>query len=295
MRLLASCLFVLAVLLAYCAGKAEADHNSPWLPGLPTPVMKRGMERGFLTYRLDTNAGKYPGFRAQAADVAQAGLFGMGIPAYEITAGVPDIWLTSPTDATFVSTCGSGAAGCIEYYLDPIIIYFRLSGLQYPDWKTTIAHEGINFGHALGEHEQYYDKTFTCKSLADLIRLGPGPTVMSCGTGLWQPQPFDIETVSTVMLPQRFSGGALQGGIVWHGGWDTATTRLAVFYRIYSGFLYWSGQHVTLSRSNCTAIVCGGFFLENPPGACVDIYIGFENALPGSWGRSLQRVGGTPC
>ena len=290
MRLLASCLFVLAVLLAYCAGKAEADHNSPWLPGLPSPVMERAQQRGFLTYRLDQGASAYPNFRTQAADVAQAGLFGLGIPAFE-TDGAPDIWLTMPADQTFISTCGSGAAGCILYWADPILIYFRRA-LFYPDWKTTLAHEGINYGHALGEHEQYYDKTFTCKSLADLIRLGPGPTVMSCGTGLWQPQPFDIETVSAVMLPQQFRGGALQGNVVWYGGSDARTTRIAILFRTYAGYLYFSGRYLT-PVVGCQAIVCGGAVVD--AGRCQEVLLGHENALPGSWGRELQSVGWSSC
>ena len=142
-------IFLLAFgLILILTSPASADHNQV-LPGTPSKVMKRVMERGYLTYRLDEAAAAYPGFRSQASQVAIAGYEGLGIDAVEIFSGTPDIWLTMPADATFTSTCGPGAAGCIYYWADPVMIYFRRA-LLYSDWKTTIAHEGINYGHAMG-------------------------------------------------------------------------------------------------------------------------------------------------
>lgn len=206
---------------------AYLDHNGATLPGLPTPVIKRTMERGFVTYRLDANSAAYPGFRQAASDVAAAGDLGLGIPAFEVD-GAPDIWLTMPDDATFIATCGSGAAGCILYWADPIIIYFRRA-LFYsgPSWRTTIAHEGINYGHAMGEHEQYNDADFICTRKTW--------TVMDCGSGVWKPQPFDVATVCSVLDPQgvRFTGCGFNPappdceGPVEASGlyWDSCTQR----------------------------------------------------------------------
>ena len=162
--------------------------------------MKRVQVQGYVTYRLDAGTVAYPGFREQAAAVAGAGFAAIGIDAFEVT-GPPDIWLTFPDDATFISTCGAGAAGCILYWQDPIMIFFRRA-LLYSDWKTTIAHEGINYGHSMGQHEQYFDQgEFRCNTAATY-------TVMSCGTGVWRPQPFDVETVCAVMdaSASRFTG-----------------------------------------------------------------------------------------
>ena len=272
---------------------AHSDHNGPTLPGIPTAVMSRVKAQGFVTYRLEANAAAYPNFRVQAQDVALAGVRLVGIDAWETT-GQPDIWLTMPDDLTFINTCGSRAAACIVYQADPIIIYFRRA-LLYSDWRSTIAHEGINYGHAMGEHEQYDDRNFRCRSLAELQLNGPGATVMSCGFPyLWEAQPFDIQTVQSVMFPQRFDGGALDGLTVWHGGSDQHTTRIAVFYRTYLGYLFFTGQYAVPVKG-CTVIVCGGFTLTLPIGACTDAFIGHENALRGSWLRELQRVGGVPC
>lgn len=176
--------------------RVYADHNR-WLPGIPTPVMNRGLERGFVTYRLDTNSASYPGFRADATKIALAGLTELGIEAIEVTSGTPDIWLTMPSDASFITICGQGAAGCVEYWGEVVFIYFRRA-LLYKSYDTTIAHEGLNYGHTFGEHEQYFDSNgqFAC----DVTRFD---TVMSCGTGVWYPQPYDIATVHEYTLPKR--------------------------------------------------------------------------------------------
>lgn len=181
-------------------GHSDVDANHlQWLPGscgqdvrsCPTPVIQKAITRGYVTYDLDAQTAAYPNFRAQAQQVAAAGLQGLGIEAREVTTGA-DIHLTMPDDATFIKVCGSGAAGCIVYWSDPIVVYFRKS-LLYTDWKTAIGHEGLNYGHALGQHERYFDNgEFRCDTTARY-------TVMSCGTGVWEPQPFDVETVCAVI------------------------------------------------------------------------------------------------
>lgn len=187
-------------LLVALQGHSDTNANHlQFLPGLcgqdvrtcPTPVIKKAIDRGFVTYALDANTAAYPNFKAQAIAVAAAGLEGTRIEAREVTSS-PDIWLTMPDDATFIDVCSSGAAGCIVYWADPIIVYFR-KALLYNDWKTTISHEGLNYGHAMGQHERYFDNgEFRCDTTARY-------TVMSCGTGVWMPQPFDVETVCAVI------------------------------------------------------------------------------------------------
>ena len=192
----------IAVALASSIGTARGDHiYPPLLPSLcagqdvstcPTPHIVKARENRVVTYRLDQGTLAYPGFRQQAADVAAAWYASVGVEGREITEGIPDLWLTFPSDSAFLDVCGDGAAACIQYWADPVMVYFRRS-LLYGDWKTAITHEGINGGHALGLHERYDDRNFRC------ISNPQPPTVMSCGSGIWQPQPFDIEWTCIVL------------------------------------------------------------------------------------------------
>lgn len=190
---------VLISLLASEVKQASAKHQ-PLLPGscgqtvdiCPTPHIRKAIERKVVTYRLDQGTLAYPGFRQQAADVAAAWFATVGVEGREITEGTPDLYLTFPSDSAFLSVCGDGAAGCIQYWGDPVMVFFRRA-LLYGDWKTAISHEGINGGHALGEGEQYYDNgEFRCDPAATY-------TVMSCSTGVWQPQPFDKDLVCRIL------------------------------------------------------------------------------------------------
>jgi len=259
------------------SGPAQADHNR-WLPGIPSKVMNKAIERGYVTYRLDETTAAYPNFRLQAAAVAQAGLNGVGIEAREITSGTPDIWLTMPTDSTFISTCGQGAAGCIYYWADPVMIYFRRS-LLYVDWKTTIAHEGLNYGHTMGQHEQYFDNgTFSCKASATY-------TVMSCGTGVWRPQPYDIETVWAFIVPFKISGfygfSYLSTGVLgyWCGMDTVRGTRVAIMAKAPDGSIYWSGVHRNVKTG------CDSMMIEGGPGWCY--LVSQENGF--NWQRGELR------
>lgn len=290
---------IFAILAALIPTTVLAHHRGDTLPGIPTTIMKRAMDRGFVTFRFDASASVYPNFRSQVSAVAESGNFWLGIPAFETT-DRPDIWLTMPDDSTFISTCGSEAAACVTYASDPGFIFFRRA-LGYFDWKTAIAHEGINYGHIFGEHEQYDDINFRCRSVSELLADGPGLTVMSCGTPLWEPQPFDIRTVRAVTMPQLNSGGALDLSgskpIVWYGPSDGRTTRVAVFFENYLGDLYWTGQYaIPVPPCGDPWGICGALEVESPyiDQRCLNVYIGHENALPGSWGPK-QYVGSTPC
>ena len=161
-----------------------------------TPVMARVLQRGYVTYALDQASEAYPGFRSQAADVAIASAYVIGFGARDVTdtGETADIWLVMPTDQAFVSTCGSGAAACILYWNDPIIIYFRRA-LLYSDWRSTIGHEGLNDGHAMGQHERYFDDgEFRCDLAATY-------TVMSCGTGVKYPTAWDRDVIWNILVP----------------------------------------------------------------------------------------------
>ena len=165
-------------------------HHTPngILPGLPTPVIKRMYQRGYVTYALDAATASYPNFRTQAADVARANLGTLTLLAIEVAlSNQPDIILQMPDDTTFINTCGKGAAACIYPWADPIPVYFRRA-LAFYDWKSTLGHEGLNNGHAMGQHEMYNDTTFTC--LPDRIW-----TTMSCGTGTWYAGQYSLYDV----------------------------------------------------------------------------------------------------
>ena len=211
-------IIALALIYIFAGGvkQAESSHLR-WLPGLcgqdvrtcPTPVMQKARDRGYVTYAFDAQAAAYPNFKAQAQQVATAGLTAVGLDAREVANGA-DIILTMPDDATFINVCGSGAAGCIVYWADPIIVYFR-KALLYNDWKTTISHEGLNYGHAMGQHERYFDNgEFRCDTTATY-------SVMSCGTGVWMPQPFDVETVCAVIKMVWCGQAPAQTFPFWNG------------------------------------------------------------------------------
>ena len=222
--------------------------------------------------------------------MAYAGLIALGIPAYETT-GQPDIWLVMPDDQTFVDICGGQAAACVTYANDPVFVYFRRA-LFYSDWRSTISHEGISYGHVFGEHEQYDDVNFRCRSILELLQDGPGLTVMSCGTGLWEPQVFDVSTVHATVLPRSFNGGLLiTNTFMYYGGSDSRTRRIAVFFETYTGYIYWTGFYLPARQCNDPYVCESGNIPD--PGTCQGVLLGHENALPGSWGRNLVMVNGS--
>ena len=282
MRLLASLLFILAVFLAYCAGKAEADHSGNWLPLVPnTPLMQNIEADGLVTYCFNPRASNYPNFRAQVRDVSDGYTAFAGIDFLEVPSGSGcEVIHSMPDD----HDCGSGCAAWILYANWPVLIEYKWQ-LGYADWRSTIGHE---MGHGvLGLHEQYRDSgSISC--------TGKTWTVMDCGSGVRYPQTFDTTNGHLVLLPQLFNGGALDGNFVWYGSSDRATSRIAVVYGTYTGYRFFTGQY--LPAKVCpNPYVCGGEALTLPLGACTDVFIGHENAARASWGRQLQRVGGTPC
>lgn len=254
---------------------AEAKHQ-PILPGVPTRVMLRAIDRGYVTYALDRDTAAYPGFRAQAGQIAAAGFTAFGLEAREITAAgsaalKPDIWLTMPDDQTFVAICSEAAAACVTYTNDPIIEYYRRA-LLYADWKSAISHEGLNYGHTMGEGEQYFDEgELRCD-------LNAKYTVMSCGTGVWEPQPFDISILRLNLLPRKagyVGGGRHPDGtrFVFYCDADLVhTTRVALLaYTTATGAYEWTGVNIPLAKG------CNGWNVAATPGVCY--WLSFENGF----------------
>lgn len=176
-----------------------------------TPAIQSTIQKGYVTYCLDERLSIYPGFRAQAHQVAAEGLYTTQISAYEVGCWEsPDARLMAPDDQTFINICGQGAAGCITYWTRPANIYLRLA-LNYNStsgWRTTIAHEGLNAGHLLGQHEGYNDLTFSCTRQTD--------TIMDCGSGQWVPQLYkDIFAIWNIVIPDQPS----QAGSYWNDHW----------------------------------------------------------------------------
>ncbi|OGT54301.1 MAG: hypothetical protein A3E01_15160 [Gammaproteobacteria bacterium RIFCSPHIGHO2_12_FULL_63_22] len=276
MRRLALVLFVAGLLLVLTA-PTQADHFQT-LPGVPSKIMRRAMERGYLTYRYDDATANYPNFKPQNAAIFLDQLLTIGVEYVEITAGVPDVWLTMPDDQTFINSCGPGAAACITYANDPVVVAYRRA-LLYFDWKSTSGHE---FGHNLGLHEQYLDNgQFACKPISQEAY----PTVMNCGTGRWQLQPIDISLIRAVMVPRPISGfygfSYTASGVFsyWCGGDTVRGTRVAIMAVAPDGTAYWSGIHRTITSG------CDGIQIIGEPGWCYRALP--ENSF--SWRVGLQR------
>ena len=274
---------VAALLAALLPLPIVADHNpGGLLPNLPTSFIKKAEAQGYVTYALDQNARAYPNFREQAQQVVQAGIDALNIPAYEV-ADNPMLWLTMPADGTFLSICGNGAAGCIQYWGDPVMVFFRRA-LLYTDWRSAIGHEGINYGHAFGEHEQYDDVHFICTRKTW--------TVMDCGSGVWQPQPFDVDLVRKVVVPQPVNGASLDlsgrygAAVLWYGPSSQPARRVAVFIETVGFPLVWAGFWGPVSTSGIEGVAAPYL-----PNTCM--WIGAENALPTTWGASMVLAGCT--
>lgn len=271
---------VLAV-MGWPVPTASSDHSGSWLPLVPdTPMMRNLQADGVVSWCLDSRAAAYPAFRDQVIDVMRGYAAAAGLDWIEVAPG-------GGCEVVHSMPATHGCSGCAAWVLYanwPVLIEYRWQ-LGYSDWRSTIGHE---LGHALGGlHEQYADSggQLACKRQTW--------TVMDCGSGVRYPTAWDVARSHEMLLPQRHAGGLLAGPVVWYGGSDSATTRLAVVYETYAGYRYWAGQYLT-PAVGCAALVCGGGVIQGA-GVCTGVYIGHENALRASWGRELQLVGWTPC
>lgn len=279
-RLRYAAIFVLAFCLValLLSGPAQADHQQI-LPGVPTKIMKRAMERGYLTYRYDEATAAYPNFKAQTTAVLTEHLAKFGIEYREIFEGTPDVWFVMPEDLKYLGQCGDGSAGCITYANDPVVVAYRRA-LLFADYGTVIGHE---LAHLLGLHEQYYDSggQFRCRPLAEM----PYPSVMSCGTGIKTLQPVDVALTRGLMVPlpiQGFYGMSYLPDRVegYYCGADAVRgTRTAVMAIAPDGTAYWSGLHLPVGPG------CFSFRIVGDPGWCYAVLA--ENGF--SWRVGAQR------
>lgn len=288
--LISAIVLALMFLAVWQVERASSHHSGPWLPYAgKTALMLNIKADGVVNWCADSRARNYPGFMNQVRQVNAEYSAIVGVSFQEVGQGAGCEVVHSMPDYNFCSGC----AAHIFYANWPVLIEYKYT-LGYADWQTTIGHE---LGHGiLGLHEQYTDTGFIgCRSLSRLIAEGPGPTVMSCGTGIKYPTEWDRDNGWAKLIPWYFNGGALGAGpFIWYGGSDENTTRVAVWMETYAGFQFWTGQYLEAVR-DCTAIVCGGAPLALPIGPCTSVLLGHENAMPGSYGRALQRIGGTPC
>ena len=142
--------------------------------------------------------------------------------------------------------------------------------------------------HCSTRRDEDYDDDRTDGT--DYLRCIPSGSIMGCGAA----SPRDYTTLDDAVFyaehyPQTFTGGVFANGTWFYGASDDRTYRLAVYYRTYTGFTFWSGQQLPVSSGIAT------FVPSLPLGPCTDVLLGSENGLQGSWGRGLQRIGGTAC
>lgn len=218
---------LVAIVVAPEVRMAKADHAGPWLPVYgqtgqditALPAQRRALERGWVTYCFDSVAAAYPSFKTQAMQTVEAAYAMHGINAVEVAWGsdptaseVCDVRHTMPPDATFLNTCGQGAAACIQYWAPQVNIFYRRS-LGFWDWRSTFCHEGApNSGHFMGLHEHYNDREFKSN--------GRSWTCMDFGTFVWQTTAYDRDRIWNAWVPDRPAAATLT---VESNGWATVS------------------------------------------------------------------------
>ena len=160
-----------------------------------------------------------------------------------------------------------------------------MSGWYLRSQIAVALHEDCHALADCGEQYHHTDGTIYC--------TGKAWSVMDCGLGhALFIQPFDLSLFANFNYPQWHHGGRLVGNTLYYGGSDARTTRVAVFFETYAGYRYFSGRYLT-PAVGCSAIVCGAATVD--PGFCMGVWLGHENALPGSWLRNLEPAGWTNC
>jgi len=195
--------------------------------------------------------------------------------------------------AAFAAACGSEAVACVgsDYpgyprncdakYNGPYMATFW----SFDSRKSVVKHEWM---HCSTRRAEDYDDDRTDGT--DYLRCIPSGSIMGCGPNAPKDYTaFDDAVFVAEHYPQTFTGGVFANGTWFYGASDSRTTRLAVYYRTYAGFTFWPGQQLPVSSGIAT------FVPSLPLGPCTDVLLGSENGLQGSWGRGLQRIGGTAC
>lgn len=171
---------------------ARADHNL-YLPLVPnTPLMQSIKATQEVLWCVNDRAAAYPNFVDQVRDVNDQYTQRTSIKHRQVAWGTPaSTGCQEQHNMAWGLQCG-GCAAHVFYANWAVVIEYK-EDLLFTDWRTAIGHE---IGHArLGLGERYRDSggTIGCDSgLQGMInRLGYA-SVMSCGTGVMYPQPFDV-------------------------------------------------------------------------------------------------------
>jgi len=287
--------------LGVCTAKeAEAHHQGPIFP-IPRSLFTQELEfeatgEWWWYYRQDCSGGNIYN-DIQGAFLDTMWRYNILMPEGDPSDGRISQANISTCAAAFAAACGSEAVACVgsDYpgyprncdakYNGPYMATFY----SFDSRKSVPKHE---LQHCMTRRAEDYDDDRTDGT--DYLRCIPSGSIMGCGPNAPKDYTaFDDAVFYAEHFPQSFTGGVLVDENVFYGSSDTRTTRLAVYIRIYSGYTFWSGQVVDDVCGNPG--VCGAFALSLPLGPCTDVLLGSENGLPGSWGRGLQRVGGTSC
>lgn len=272
----------------YLRSPVDAGYDGP--PPAPLAQQKALIDTGVWVWEYRQDAG-VPSIKPAILEAHRDFTSEVGI-LYIESAGGNKEW--ARTSATFYYGDGvrsgcPGAVACLNAYGLDVDIWYDAPVMGSFFFESQAGVAGHEFCHASSDCGEMYVHN------RGIFCTNKPWTFMDCGLGhALRMQAFDRETIRRFLLPQTFNGGALVGNIIWYGGSDDRTRRIAVFIETYTGYRFFSGQYLT-PVIGCTAIVCDGASVAFPLGPCTGLWIGHEGPLPGSWGQNLQRVGGTPC
>ena len=283
--------------LGVCTAKeAEAHHQGPIFP-IPRSLFTQELEfeatgEWWWNYRQDCSGGDiYNDIQGAFLDTMYR--YNILMPEGDPGDGRITQANISTCAAAFAAACTSEATACVgsDYPGYPRNCNAKYNGsymatfYSFESRKSVPKHEWM---HCSTRRAEDYDDDRTDGT--DYLRCIPSGSIMGCGPNAPKDYTaFDDAVFVAEHYPQTFTGGVFANGTWFYGASDDRTTRLAVYYRTYTGFTFWSGQQLPVASGIAT------FVPSLPLGPCTDVLLGSENGLPGSWGRGLQRVGGTAC
>lgn len=207
----------LALILAFSIVKgATADHRRI-LPGVPgTPAIQNLLADGDRAWCVNAAANNYPNFVSQLRQTYDSQRDKLGNTNRQIpgTFETPSAALAAGCEVLWVGRYDNFCAGCacnVYYGSWPVTVNVKLS-LGYFDFRSCQGHEEGHV-HGLGEFYIDQDGNIRCDTSynAMIIRLG-FPTIMSCGTFVWELQRADLDLICQIygVGGQRFHGCAQQ-------------------------------------------------------------------------------------
>ena len=279
---------------------AEAHHQGPIFP-IPRSLYTQELEfertgEWWWHYRQDCSAGNIY-LDIQGAFLDTMWHYNILMPEGDPGDGRMTQANISTCAAAFAAACTSEATACVgsDYPGYPRNCDAKYNGPYMATFYSSDSRESVpkhELQHCMTRRAEDYDDDRTDGT--DYLRCIPSISIMGCGPNAPKDYTaFDDAVFYAEHFPQAFTGGVFADDLVWYGSSDSRTTRLAVYYRTYTSYTFWTGQTIDDVCGNPG--VCGAFALSLPLGPCTDVLLGSENGLPGSWGRGLQRVGGTAC